>query len=197
MPASLKSPLTSLYKINLIHKREDILTLQARFTKWLLTVGRFLVIAVEMGVIAAFVYRYQLDAQIADLNSEIQHKVDFLKAMQGQEQEIRQVQYQLLQVKQLKAANPRFTQAVRGVAQITPKNITVSSISFALSLDSAQQNVMTVTGTSPTTVELASFMQHFKGSGSFKQTTLNSLSYDKELSFTISIVPNPKEADGQ
>lgn len=73
MPAQFK-------RVNLLPPTEFEQSFWGKFLKWSITSGRYIIIVTELIVILAFLSRFKLDADIADLNSEISGKKNVLDA---------------------------------------------------------------------------------------------------------------------
>ena len=71
------------------------------FVHWAITGGRFLVILTETIALGAFLYRFNLDRQIVDLNDVIKQRQQIVAAVSGNEKLFRQVQESLQQATNL------------------------------------------------------------------------------------------------
>ena len=71
------------------------------FIRWAITGGRFLVILTETIVLGAFLYRFNLDRQIVDLNDLIKQRQQIVAAVSGNEKLFRQIQDTLTQASHL------------------------------------------------------------------------------------------------
>jgi len=61
-------------QIELLPREEWEETSFGKFLKWLLTVGRYIVIFTELVVILAFLSRFKLDRDLTDLYKQIENK---------------------------------------------------------------------------------------------------------------------------
>lgn len=79
--------------INLIKKDRGQLT--SEVINWTLTIGRIMVIIVELIALSAFIYRFYLDNQLREINSSIVQKQQFLSTQQQKEASYRNLQDRL------------------------------------------------------------------------------------------------------
>lgn len=79
--------------INLIKIDKNQLTNQ--FVSWALTIGRVLIIVVEIIALTAFIYRFILDNQLRDTNSKIKQEQEILIAQEQKEANYRNLQDRL------------------------------------------------------------------------------------------------------
>ncbi len=79
--------------INLIKTNSNELANQV--INWALTIGRLLIIVVELVALSAFIYRFILDNQLRDLNSKIIAEQAYLNTQQKQEATFRNLQNRL------------------------------------------------------------------------------------------------------
>jgi len=82
--------------VNLLPQEDFERTTLGRIMKWALTSFRFIVIVVELVVVASFLLRFWLDIQISDLEDEIQQKSALISSKSSFEKEFRKIQNKLL-----------------------------------------------------------------------------------------------------
>jgi len=73
MPAHVKKP------INLLPPSEFEQSFWGKFLKWAVTAGRYVTILTELVVILAFLFRFKLDTEVADLGTRIEGQKNFLE----------------------------------------------------------------------------------------------------------------------
>lgn len=172
------------FKINLlIHKGEQI-KIYVRLLHWILSSGKFIVVFVELLVIGAFVLRYMLDAQLSELQEKIKDQVPYLESLQRDEASIRQTQFQLSTIKQTRQTDPDYSQFLMKMAQLTPQKITLSSIRFD-NTQTFSKISFSLTGSSPSNIELSAYIKVLKKDPQFSDITLTNISFEGQTNFTI------------
>lgn len=182
-----------IFKVNLLIKKGEQLKLQVKLIRWLLSSGRFIVVFVELLTISAFVYRYKLDTDLADLQDSIKERVPYIQSLKNDEILIRQVQFQLNNIKQTRNENPNFAQVLSKIALITPKNIKLTSISFDRT-QSFPKTSLSISGQTPSNVELSAFVKALQKDPIFAEITLTNISFERQTNFTITGILNGKGA---
>ncbi len=160
-------------------------SLLARSIHWVTTTGRYIVIVVEMIVIVAFLSRFKLDADLAALQDPINRQVAFIQSLKKQEDLIRQTQFQLQSVNQIQAQVPNYTAHIAKIAQLTPQTIKLANVDFDQT-QSFPKTDLTISGQSPSTIELSAFMRVLQKEADFEEITLTNITFDRQtVIFTI------------
>lgn len=81
--------------LNLLQPAEKPVSTWDKIYQWVFTVGRYVIIAVELIVLVAFAMRFMLDRRNNDLKDEIDVKVKMLDAQEETEKELRRIQTSL------------------------------------------------------------------------------------------------------
>jgi hypothetical protein len=81
--------------LDLLQPTEKPTSTWNRIYEWVFNVGRYVIIAVELIVLIAFVMRFALDRRSIDLNDEIEVKMNMLDSQRETEQKVRRVQQTL------------------------------------------------------------------------------------------------------
>lgn len=122
--------------INLVKNKVSILD---QFIKWALTIGRGLVIAVEIVALSTFLYRFVLDRQIIDTREKIQQQQAIVEYLKVREEEYRNVQERILLTKDVSPQAPEKTKILGDITSFTPPDMTINS--FSISEDSLRITV--------------------------------------------------------
>lgn len=184
MGSAKKNPAFKPFQINLLVRKGEQLKTPERLIKWVLSSGRFIVVLVELVTIGAFVGRYKLDAELADLQEQIKEKVPYIESLRADETLIRQTQFQISTIKQTKNESPDFVQTVSKIASLTPKNIRIANIA----LDQTQsfpKTLFTISGTTPSNIELSVFISALQKDPTFADVTLTNISFEGQTVFTL------------
>lgn len=174
-----------IFRINLLMRKEEQLKLQVRLIKWLLSSGKFIVVFVELLTIGAFVYRYKLDTDLADLQERIGEQVLYIQSLKNDEALIRQTQFQLATIKQSRNEGSDHAETLLKIAQLTPKNIKLLNITMNRA-QSFPKTTFVITGETPSNLELSAFIRALQKDPAFMDTTLTNVSFEGITIFTIS-----------
>ncbi len=184
MTKATKKLANNLFKINLlIHKGENI-KWYYKLLKWVLSSGRYIVIFVEIIVIGAFVFRYKLDTDIADLQDQIQDLIPYIKSYANDEKALRQMQFQLSTIQQTRSQNPDYSQIIMKIAKVTPQTIKLTNIN----MDKGQavgQISLSITGQTPSNTDLSAFIKALQADTTFANINLTNIAFEVQTTFTI------------
>lgn len=184
MKASEKGPQRDLLKINLlVHKGEQI-KLETRLLKWILSSGRYILIMVEIVTISALVYRYKLDADLAAIQEQISKQIPYIQSLSADELAIKQMQFQLSGIKQLKGTQISYAETLVEIAKMTPKSIKLTNIALDKT-HSFPKTILTINGQTPSNLELSAYIRALKANPLFAEITLTNISFEGLTTFTI------------
>ena len=85
--------------IDLLKPQSEPKKIAVRLFHWILAAGRYLIIFVEILVLAAFVSRFKLDNDISENQDEIDEKIPFVQSFKKNEDIIRKFQSQIKFIK--------------------------------------------------------------------------------------------------
>lgn len=180
----MAAPKKNLFQINLLIQKEKQFDLQSRLLKWVLTSGRYIVILVEVVVVAAFVYRYKLDADLANLDDKIKEEVPYIKSLKNDEHTILLTQFQLREIKLIKGQNLGYVTLLTTISSLTPKSIKISSVNIDR-IQTPSQPTFSISGITPSNTELSAFIRALKSNPNFSNINLTNISFEGQTSFTI------------
>ncbi len=183
MAAPVKSK-KFLFKVNLFVHKGERPKLYIQAFNWLLSSGRFIVVFVEIIVVAAFIYRYKLDNDISNINSKIKDQEPYIQSLQSTENAVKQVQLQLQSIKVAKSNNPAFSSIIKIIADLTPTDITLTNITFDRTQTFPATNII-ISGVTPSNLDLSAFLAALKKDPHFTQITLSNISFKGATDFTI------------
>lgn len=176
---SVKSP---IFEINLLHPRGEQPRIYAQLMQWLIVSGRYIVIFVEIIVISAFVLRYKLDTDIADLTDQIKSALPYIQSLQKDEAVIRTAQFQLQTIENKYKARLDYPKIISKVASLTPQSIRLTNIS----VDSSQSTPsISLSGNTPSNRELSAFIKALTNETTFSEITLSNIAFEGETTFSI------------
>lgn len=193
---SVKDLLKKSFKVNLlIHKGEQP-KLEAKLIKWLLSSGKFIVVLVELVVIGAFVFRYKLDTDLADLQDLIKEQVPYLQSLKNDEKEIRKVQFQLSTARKIIQSNPDYPQILSKIAELTPKNIKVNKISIDKTRSFPKVS-MSITGQTSSDLALSAYIHALKKEALFSEISLSNISFEGQSMTVFTITASVTSSGGE
>lgn len=150
--------------INLLPQEEFEASTLGRVLRWATGTFRIIVIITEMIVMMAFLSRFWLDAQNADLTDSINIKSAQITTQKDFETQFRQIQTKLDIYKNISKSN-RLSGFLNLVVSKIPSDITLASIN----LDSTS---ISLKGTSTSELGIAQFISNLKSETSFKSVAL-------------------------
>lgn len=178
--------------LNLLLRQDNRPKFLVNLLSWILSSGRFLVVVVEIIVIAAFLLRYKFDADIAATQDEIRKILPYIQSKSQDEAFIKQTQFQISSTKTVKSTNLDFAAVIGKIAQATPQTIKLGTVNLDRTQTFPQTN-LTIIGTAPSNIELNAYIQALQKDPQFSAVTLTNISFDKsEVSFNVTAVLNDK-----
>ncbi|OGE14865.1 hypothetical protein A3F00_03605 [Candidatus Daviesbacteria bacterium RIFCSPHIGHO2_12_FULL_37_11] len=164
--------------IDLLRPQGEPKKIAVRLIHWVLSAGRYLIIFVEILVLAAFVSRFKLDNDISENQDEIDEKILFVQSFKGNEDIIRKFQSQIKFIKSLKAERVDYINFMDKIAAQTPGGVTLSNMGFQ---GSAGKISLKVTGVAQNNDQLATLVFGLKSDPAFSGVNLGSISLDQGI----------------
>jgi len=116
--------------LNLLQPAENPVSTWDRIYIWVFTVGRYVIIVVEMIVLLAFASRFTLDRKNNDLTDSIDVKVQMLKSQSETETTLRRVQSTLDNFSDMLDNQEVMSQKLQAVLEQIPPSIDVDTFSM-------------------------------------------------------------------
>lgn len=182
--AATNNSIKKIFSINLLIHKGDQPKIYIKFIKWLLSSGRFIVIFVEILVISAFVFRYKIDMDIADLQEQIEGQIPYLESLKEDETKIRQVQFQLTTIKNTHRQSPDYLNALSNISKLTPQNIILNSITINQDPKIPQPS-LTIQGAAFSSLEVSAYIKALQNNPNFTGISLTNISFEENTAFTI------------
>lgn len=95
--------------------------------KWALTFGRLLIIVVEIIAFLAFIGRFWLDRDIADLNDKIKGEQAIIKSLEDRETEFRNLHERLSTIRAINTTGNEKLKIYNDILAFTPEDITYTT----------------------------------------------------------------------
>lgn len=126
------------------------------FFAWAITIGRGIIVLTELIALSALFYRFIIDRQIIDLHDQIKTAETLVKLQEKQENEYRDIQERLKNIKDINDATNNKIQLLNSILQNIQKN-QILATKFNLN-----ENSIIFGGTTPSVFTLADFINNLK-----------------------------------
>lgn len=171
--------------LNLLHPQGITPKLPVRFLRWLIAYGRYIVVIVEIVVLACFAFRFKLDEDLNQLKEEINGQVPYLEGLVADDALSNQTHLRLKLIKETYSFADLNIQALSRIAAQTPLTVKVSDINLDSSLE-PNTLIIKITSTTSNNNNVALFLNGLKSDKSLSDIGLTSISFDQgNLTFTI------------
>lgn len=134
---------------------------------WAVTIGRILVVVVELAALAAFLYRFTLDNQLQDLHSKIKQEQTIIEFQKKNEDTYRNLQDRLSLISSFSKNGEENLKTVKDILSFAPSGMTFTSVSFSSNRMQIEANVESV-------IPLSSFINKLRS-----YPSINTVSLDK------------------
>lgn len=172
-------------KLNLLYPQGVKQKIYIRFLLWLIAYGRFIVVAVEILVLAAFVMRFKLDSDFANLKEEINDKIPYAESLISEEATIEQTQQRLSLIKKAYAVSGKFKQVLATITSQTPDNIRFNNFTLD-NIDNTSTFQFKITAQSNSNSSISFFLNNLRRDQKLKDVKLVNISFDQgQIVFTI------------
>lgn len=174
-----------ILEINLLVPKSGKIKITTRLLSWILSSGRYIVILVEIVVVVCVILRYKLDADLADLQTKIDYQANYIQSFKSDEALIKQIQYRLTSIRQIRSENPDYTNILLKLSAITPVKITLTSVNFSRPIGSPQTNLLII-GQTPSNLELSAYIKALQQeTNTFSDISLTNISFENQTVFSI------------
>ncbi len=145
-----------------------------KFLKWLLNVGRWIVIITELIVIIAFLSRFKLDRDLTNLNEKVKQKQAIINSSTAFEKDFRFLQKKLSTIEGLGKSQIESDKILAIFSQITPAGIQLSN--FVIN----DQKKIGLTASADSETTFAFFLKNLKAEPQLKNLALDKISINEE-----------------
>lgn len=175
--------------LNLLHPKELQVKLPEKFLKWLISYGRFIVILVEIIVVAAFLARFKLDADLDELKRNIGRDLPYVEGLATDEALINQTQTKLALIDKTYRSSDKWQETIIELASQTPGSIQFTGL-FLEEKDEKNTNFK-INASTLSNTDLGIFLHSLRSQEIFKDINLATISFDNdEILFTITGTTN-------
>lgn len=178
------SPKKLSININILKPQGNPEKFYVRISRWALSTGRYIIIFVEIIVLAAFVSRFKFDSDLAETKEKIDQQIPFIENLRIDEQLIRQTQLQLATIKDIRSNSINYTTVIQSIANQTPQGVKINT----LNIEKEKSKVtFKISGHSQTNADLASLIVGLRSDNNFSDVGLSSIGLEQSvLTFSIS-----------
>lgn len=158
--------------LNLLHPlglKEPIL---ARFIRWLLSSGRYIIIAVEAVVLVAFLSRFKFDADLQNTKEEIEAQLPFIHSLKADEALIRRTQLQLSTIKDIRLNSPDLANILSQISAQVPQGVKLTNVSLTAKVGVVE---VKISGQSTQNSDITAFLNNLKTNQSFKDLNIGGI----------------------
>ncbi|MEA2020435.1 MAG: PilN domain-containing protein [Patescibacteria group bacterium] len=154
----------------------------SKFIHWSTNVGRLVIIATQIAVLAAFFARFLLDRQIINQNEEIKTKKTVILTTQSLENKFKQTQDQLSAIKQIHQNKNYYSAILEELTGKIPPEVSFTRIATS-------EETLQIKGTSTTPRNFAHFLTMLATSENLKSLALEQarINASGSLDFGLSI----------
>jgi hypothetical protein len=117
------------HELNLLPKEPWEKGSLGQLFRWIVSVGRYVVVFTELVVIGAFLFRFGLDLQLANLRETIKEQQLVINSFNDLETNFRAAQTKLNTVKSV-SSQPRVLETLNTLNKMTPADATYTSITI-------------------------------------------------------------------
>lgn len=167
-------------QIELLPREEWEETSFGKFLKWLLTVGRYIVIFTELVVILAFLSRFKLDRDLTDLYKQIENKQAIIQNSTDFETDFRFLQKRLSTIEGLRKEQRQSQALLEEIARLTPIDVSFSDLTIT-------GNQAHFTAEALSEAGLATFINNLKASPDFTNLTINTLAVGEGVGISFDL----------
>ena len=136
-----------------------------------------------MIVLAAFLSRFKLDADIQSTKESIDSQIPFIESLKADEILIKQTQLQLTNIKSIRQESPDYGLIIKKIADQTPGGVIIDSLSISKTTGKLD---LIINGTAKNNNELTTFLLGLRDDKSFSDVNITSAGLEQNLiNFTI------------
>jgi len=164
---------SSKTSIDFLPKEDWERTSFGKFLKWLLTVGRWIIITTELIVIMAFLSRFKLDRDLTNITEDIKQKQAIITSSTDLEKEFRLLQKRLITIETLNKNRYEANKVLSFLTELTPVGVQIDNLNLA-------KNEIALNANANSEFSLASFLSNLKNSPEIKTVNLYQVSSDSD-----------------
>ncbi len=150
-----------------------------KFINWALTIGRLVVIIIELIALSAFLYRFSLDRQLIDLHSKIKQEQTIVQYFKNREDTYRDLQDRLKLTSDFSTLGGKKLNILKEIISFAPQGMTFNN--FLIS-----ENRLTIEANLQLVSSLGVFISSLRNSKNIKSVSIDKIE-NKLSSTTITV----------
>lgn len=169
--------------INLLSFGEKPLSFWEKFYVWALTIGRYLIIVTELIILVAFLYKFKVDNDISNVQSDLRGNALLAKQNYSQEQAIATYQHQIKAQQLIFADQQKASSTLAHTLGLVTSGITITNFTFDNGVSLSLSGSITGTGNSQLS-QIQALANTFKSDRLYNNVTLASVVTNDETKVT-------------
>ena len=182
--AKSAQPSPVILRIDLLRPQGEPLQTPQKFLRWLLGYGRFIIIVVDIIVIGCFLLRFKLDADLQNINHQIQAEEDHISSRSQQENLVKQVHQQLQIIQQTYDNSPDWQNIFQTISAATPIGTRITKLTTDHN-QTSKEIAFKITAQTNNNLEIGGFLNNLRENNksesdrTFKDVDITSLSLNQ------------------
>lgn len=175
--------------LDLLKPQSNPEKLIARFIRWLLSSGRYILIFVEALVLIVFISRFKLDGDLAAKKDAIAQQLPYIESLKPVEILIRRTQLKLSAIASFRSGYLDYPSILQKIAREVPGGVRIISLNLGKS-----GGVVSIglNAEADSNSALALFLDGLREDQTFQNVTVTSIGLEKgSLNFSLSAQANP------
>lgn len=164
--------------IELLPREDWEKTTFGKLLKWLLTIGRYIVIFTELVVILLLLSRFKFDRDLENINKQINDKQAKIQALAEFEEKFRFLQTQISTIEDLQKKQVKTDQILTELTLMIPVDVYLSNLNI-------REKKVSLTATALSEAGLATFLKNLQTSNRFDNLVLTQVSSETEKEIGI------------
>lgn len=182
--AAKKKPVINL---DLLKPQSNPEKLPLKLISWLLSTGRYIFIFVEALVLAAFIFRFKLDADLQSKKEAIEQQIPFIESLKPYEILIRQIQLKISTIHSLQSSYADYPKIIKTIADQIPASVKIGSLDLEKNLTKITVHL---NGRAPNNQDVATFVRGLKDK-IFSDVSISSIGFEKgNINFSLILIAN-------
>jgi hypothetical protein len=162
------------------------------FYKWIIQIGRIVIVLTELVALSALFYRFVIDRQIADLNDQIDRQINFIRSQEQREDQFRSLQNRLELINSIKNDTDAKIQVMNLILTSAENEI------FNTDALSVNKNLISVSGSTSSVFSLNSFIETLKTNKYITSISINEITSGGAgimFKLEVALAETPKEME--
>jgi hypothetical protein len=168
--------------INLIKKKSNILD---EIIKWSLSVGRLLIIIVEIVAFSTFLYRFSLDRTLIDLHEKISQQQAIVASLKDREAMYRNLQDRISLASSIGQTGDKNVKILNEIVRLTPSEISFISFTSGNKIVNINTEVKSISA-------LSNFIKSLRSAPEISTASIETINYKNQGIVNVLIKVNLK-----